>query len=493
MLRMDQVHVIRHQVLIEGRSQRSVSREHGVSRNTVRKYVEVSEPAFKRPAKQRRRPVTEAIRPRLEELIEDWSNRQTKKQRITGSRLHDQLVTENFEVSETTVRILFREWKRKQQEVFVPLVHRPGDSAQVDFFEITVEVGAVRQKAWMFVMRLMHSGKDFAWIYERQDQVAFLDGHVRAFAHFGGVPGRCVYDNLSAAVKRVQFPGRDLTARFMALVSHYLFEPCFARVGTGHDKGGVEARGKGIRLQHLVPIPRGESTEEIAATLLEKIERQALKKRDKNGHTVAEKFVEEAKCLRPLPLHAFEPRLVVTTAASRKALVVIARETYSLPSHWQSLDVTAYVGATDVRFVCREEIVQRARPRPKEANIQYRDYLGELSRKPQAVRQVAPELLAELGAPWKTLWQLLESTHGGREAGRLVARLLAAIVAHGEGVITGALDEALEGGASHLKELTQLPSEVLSEIEIPEELRQYVVESASAADYDELLADEVAS
>ena len=74
---MNQVHVIRHQVLVEGRSQRSVSREHGVSRNMVRKYVEVSEPVFARPAG--RRPVTETIRPRFEELVEDWSNRQTKK------------------------------------------------------------------------------------------------------------------------------------------------------------------------------------------------------------------------------------------------------------------------------------------------------------------------------------------------------------------------------------------------------------------------------
>ena len=37
-------------------------------------------------------------------------------------------------------------------------------------------------------MRLMYSGRDFAWIYERQDQISFLDGHVRAFAHFAGVP-----------------------------------------------------------------------------------------------------------------------------------------------------------------------------------------------------------------------------------------------------------------------------------------------------------------
>ena len=42
---MDQVHVIRHQVLVEGRSQRSVAREHGVSRNTtVRKYMDQSPP-----------------------------------------------------------------------------------------------------------------------------------------------------------------------------------------------------------------------------------------------------------------------------------------------------------------------------------------------------------------------------------------------------------------------------------------------------------------
>jgi transposase len=62
--------------------------------------------------------------------------------------------------------------------------------------------------------------------------VAFFDGHVRAFAHFGGVPARCIYDNLSPAVRKVMFPGRKLTTRFMALVSHYLVEPCFARPGT---------------------------------------------------------------------------------------------------------------------------------------------------------------------------------------------------------------------------------------------------------------------
>ena len=39
MLRVDQVHVVRHKVLVEGRGIRAVAREMGVSRNTVRGSV----------------------------------------------------------------------------------------------------------------------------------------------------------------------------------------------------------------------------------------------------------------------------------------------------------------------------------------------------------------------------------------------------------------------------------------------------------------------
>ena len=44
--------------------------------------------------------------------------------------------------------------------LFVPLVYRPGDLAEVDFFQILADVAGLRVKAWMFVMRLMHSGRD---------------------------------------------------------------------------------------------------------------------------------------------------------------------------------------------------------------------------------------------------------------------------------------------------------------------------------------------
>ena len=47
MLRVDQIHVIRHKVLVEGQSQRQVAKEFGISRVTVRKYLQESVPIRK--------------------------------------------------------------------------------------------------------------------------------------------------------------------------------------------------------------------------------------------------------------------------------------------------------------------------------------------------------------------------------------------------------------------------------------------------------------
>lgn len=201
MLRMDKVYVSRHKVLVEGQSIRGVAREMGLSRNTVRKYLQIPEPVRHEP-RPRARPVLERVARRIEELLAEWSPRTTPKQRITGTRIHRELVEEGYRVGITTVREYLREQCRQAAEVYIPLIHRPGDEAQVDFFQVTVAEGGCSLKVWKFVMRLMYSGRDFVWLYQRCDQLSFLDGHVRAFAHFGGVPRRMVYDNLTAAVKR---------------------------------------------------------------------------------------------------------------------------------------------------------------------------------------------------------------------------------------------------------------------------------------------------
>ncbi len=484
MLGVQDVYALRHKVLVEGQSQRQVAREMGLARDTVRRYLATPVPEPQQQQRKRTRPVLERVRPRLDELLEEWSERTTAKQRMTGRRLHRQLREEGYKVGLSLVLERLREWRRERAEVYVPLVHRPGESAQVDFFEVTAEISGERCKAWLFLMRLMHSGRDCVWLYERQDQLAFLDGHVRAFAHFGGVPRRTVYDNLSAAVRRVQFPRRALTVRFAALASHYLFEPSFARPGEGHDKGGVESRGKGVRLQVLTPIPRGGSLEEISAWLQREVDRLAPQR-------VWERFAAEEPELRSLPELAFEARRMVAVSVSRSALVRVEGALYSVPERWAGLSVTAWVGVDEVTLSRGSEQVSHPRQRFGGRRVSYSHYLGELSRKPQAVRQVAPELLAELGEPYRRLWTLLVGERGGHEAARALARLLRAVAEHGEQRVCEVVEQALSDG-EHFDELAVLRQLTAARqpqlVTVPETLRGYHVEHASARDYDRLLA-----
>ncbi len=486
MLRMDKVHVIRHKVIVEGQSIRSVAQEMGVSRNTVAKYLELPEPVRVERV-PREKPVMEKVAPRIDEILEEWKHRLTPKQRLTGSRIHRQLVEDHYQVGITTVRDYLREKRRRTAEVYIPLVHRPGEEGQFDFFEVTVEDGGEFHKAWKLVIHLPYSERDFLWLYDSCDQLAFLDGHVRAASHFGGMPRRMVYDNLTAAVKRRVGLIPQLTERFEALVSHYLFEPCFTRPGEGHDKGSVEARGKGIRLQHMTPVPRGNSLAEISAVVLREVETAWRERVQQDGRRCLDLWQEECCKLLPLPERPFEARRMVLVSVSNKATVEIERAMYSVPSRWARLDATAYVGVEDIRLVCRGETEVVPRQRRGGKRVQYRHYLPELARKPQAVRQVAPELVAELGEPYGKLWSLLVGRYGSEEEARVLSGVLGAVVDHGSQAVAEALQDAFKAGRCDLLALSARLKQASVMVEVPVALRGYQIEAGSPADYDVLL------
>ena len=486
---MDQVYVVRHKVLVEGKSHRETARELGISRNTVKRYVDGAEPGARKPA-ERERPVLEKVRPRIVELLDESKNWTAGKQKLTAARLHELLRGEGFEVGYTLVKEVVAEWKRKKREAFIPLVYAPGELAQVDFFEVLVDVDGARVKAWMFVMRLMHSGRDFAWVYPRQDQVCFLDGHVRAFEHFGCVPQRIAYDNLKAAVKKLLAGShRELSPRFSALVTHYVFEPNFCRPRTGHDKGGVEARGKGIRWQQLVPIPQGPTLAVIASQLLGRLDREAQAKMSADGMTIAERFTAETACMLPLPPQRFRASRCSQPNVSRRALVCVEAAYYSVPCHWKQLVVSAYAGVDTVEVVGPDGVVTHSRVGRGKKRIDYRHYLPELARKPQALRQVAAELIAELGEPFTASWRHLVDIHGPAEAARHFAKVCEAIVRDGEDIVAKVLVRALRSDEplTMFLEPRPTPDGELEVGALPARLASVEVESACAADYDELL------
>ncbi len=174
-------------------------------------------------------------------------------------------------------------------------------------------------------------------------------------------------------------------------------------------------------------------------------------------------------------------------SVSGRSLVKLEGAVYSVPSHWARLDAMAYVGVNDVRFICRgeEEIY------PKKGfgtrQVRYRHYLPELARKPQAVRQVAVELVKELGEPYGQLWPLLIRTHGERQGSRVMAQILAAVVDHGEEAISAALTQALASGRTDLLTLAPALHAQTPQVAVPEALEQYQIESGHAGDYDWML------
>jgi hypothetical protein len=172
---------------------------------------------------------------------------------------------------------------------------------------------------------------------------------------------------------------------------------------------------------------------------------------------------------------------------SSQALVKVEGACYSVPSRWARLSAAAYIGVDQIRLVCMNESVTHPRMRPGGRQVFYRDYLPELARKPKAVRQVAPELVAELGEPWSGVWQLLCGAHGEREAARVLARLLCAVCQHGEDKVARALAAALNQQRVGLLDLAADDGLPPPSIIVPPALASYVVEAGRAADYDHLL------
>lgn len=481
---MEHVAAIRHAVLVLGRSRRWAARTFKVDRKTVDRYVDDEVTAGKRKTPGRKAPRREATLAELPKLIAETAV--AKKQQLTAKRAHELLEARGIDVGYTIVKELMAERRRAAAEVFVPLEYKPGKLAEVDFFEVEVDLDDVRTTAFLFLMRLMHSGRDFACVFPRQDQVCFLEGHVRAFAHFGAVPDRAAYDNLKAAVRRhLVGSERELTARMLAATTHYVFEASFCRPYEGHDKGGVEARGKNIRLQSMVPVPSGVTLDEISANVLADMEKRFWEKPASQDRWRAESAALHALAARPFDARKTE----VSVPVSSRSMVTVEGSTYSVPSSWARLAVTTHAGVFDVEMVGpRGESVVRCRVPKGERDIDYAaHYLEVLATKPQAVRQVADTLMAQLGAPFPAWWQKLVDDDGPRDAARKMARILRGIVELGRDECVLRVAHALVSGeALAVVLLVPVPSSSPQLSMVPAAL-DVVVESSTVAWFDQLL------
>ncbi|MDP9343269.1 MAG: IS21 family transposase, partial [Actinomycetota bacterium] len=244
---------IRHRVLVEGASKRSVCREFGIAHKTLQKILANTEPPGYRAAAARPKTKLGPYLGVIEEILA--SDREAPpKQRHTAKRIFCRLRDEyGYPGGITQVKEAVARHRRHAQEVFVPLSHPPGE-AQFDFGYATVEIAGVRRKAAFAVMSLPYSDAFHVSAYPRECTETFQAAHGAAFSFFGGVPTRTAYDNTTIAVRKVIGRERALTREFLRLQSHFLFAHRFCRVGRGNEKGHVESLVGYGRRNFMVPV-----------------------------------------------------------------------------------------------------------------------------------------------------------------------------------------------------------------------------------------------
>jgi transposase len=298
---------VRRFVFVEGNSQREAAKVFGLSRDTISKMCRFSLP----PGYTRKKPVAKpklgALLPVIDAILGE-DRVAPLKQRHTAKRIFERLRDEHgYGGGYTVVKDYVRQSRARSRETFVPLAHPPGH-AQVDFGEAVGVIDGVRQKVHFFCMDLPQSDACFVKAYPAETTEAFLDGHVSAFAFFGGVPCSILYDNTKIAVAKICGDGkRERTQAFTGLVSHYLFTDRFGRPGKGNDKGKVEGLVKHARSHFMVPIPHAASYDAFNAELERRCRMRQEERAGRHSQTIGERLVADLAALRPLPMGLFEP------------------------------------------------------------------------------------------------------------------------------------------------------------------------------------------
>lgn len=245
-----------HELRAQGKSIHEIVRTTGIARNTVRKYLRSRELPVRKPQPKRRsklEPFKEYLRLRISQgvlncvvLLEEIRQR---------GYLGGKSILKNFVKT-------FR--SPKQAQAVMRFEVDPGEQAQVDWGVVKYQDEQGEEHSlYAFVFLLSYSRDCYVEFVEQCDLSTLLRCHIHAFEHFGGVPRRCLYDNMRTVVT-----GRDDTGapkfqtRFLDFALTVGFQPTLCHPYRPQTKGRVERMVRYLK-QNFVPGRRFTSLPEL--------------------------------------------------------------------------------------------------------------------------------------------------------------------------------------------------------------------------------------
>jgi transposase len=316
-----------------------IAAELGVSRNTVRRYIESGGWAAYRKSK----------RPKVLDGLEDWLAERILRHRGNADVVRQDLARElGLVVSLRTVERAVaghRQDLRAQARATVRFETPPGRQLQIDFGETRVEIGGEPVRAHLFVATLGWSRRCYVQAFRHERQSAWFDGVEGAFAHFGGVPKEVLLDNARALVEHHDAATREVrfNERLLAFARYWSFTPRACAPYRARTKGKDE-RGVGYVKHNAIAGHAFTSWAALEAHLAWWMREIAdVREHGTTGEAPIARFHrEEAAALRPLEGRPpFRQVRELIRRVSSDCCVEIDTNAYSVP--WRLIGETVRV------------------------------------------------------------------------------------------------------------------------------------------------------
>ena len=411
----------------DGLSVRGIAKKFHHSRRKVREVLKNAEP---RPYTRREDPSApklDPVKPIIDQILKD-DELAPPKQRHTAAQIFRRLKTEHRYIGGyDQVRRYVQKHRRRERETFIPLEHAPGQRVECDFGHIWVDFPEGRRQVPVLLVTWAYSYCPFAIALPTERTEAILHGTVEAFEFFGCVPRELWWDNpKTVAVTILKGRERKLNERYLALASHYNFEPLFCMPARGNEKPHVENRVKNLQRRWATPVPQAADLGALNAHLRRCCEEDRARTASGRRETIGERFDTERRQALPLSEHSFDACIREERKVDKYQTVAFDNNRYSVPRRWafQAVTVKGYVDRIDV--VAEGQVVARHERLYAEGEqiLDPRHYLATLSRKPACLDHAPVFRDWKLPAVFDQLRHLLEERHGKLAGSRQFTRVL---------------------------------------------------------------------
>jgi transposase len=350
------------QLLDNGSKIRSIARDLGISRNTVKAYL---------PAIARSKLAIAELLALNDEALSALIHEPERGSLTGDTRYQDfqhclAVIEEELKKTGVTRQLLWQEYRMvhpdgygytqfcyhlqehfKHKDTVMHFVHNPAEKMLIDFAGKTIrytDEEGKEIKCQVFIAILPYSGYTYVEAVHSQKQDDFVRCLENALIFFGGVPGCIISDNLKSCIKRADRYEPQLTDLLDQFSLYYNTTVSATRVAKPRDKASVE-KAVNLTYQRIYAPIRNKAfrcLEDLNAAIREQTKEHHSRRFRQSQESRQYLFeTEEKSGLRPLPSSRMQISNTVTAKVQGNYHIVLGQDWhyYSVPYQYTGKEV----------------------------------------------------------------------------------------------------------------------------------------------------------